>query len=160
MTGKHPGVVCSMVLASVAIAIAQGPAPEVRQRIDAFVAALATGDPARFEAMAQEQFAPEMLARRTPADRRSMVATLRGELGGITLERVERNGDASVILVLRGSTGLQAHVEVTFEADPPGRIAALAVKISDGDRPGGPADTEPPPDIRGSMSAADIATGL
>ena len=44
-----------IVAAGVAMAGAQGPTPEVRKRVDAFVEALASGDAARFEAMAQER---------------------------------------------------------------------------------------------------------
>ena len=44
-----------------------------RQRVDAFFKALASGDPDAFEAMAKEHYTPEMLARRTPADRKQMV---------------------------------------------------------------------------------------
>jgi len=41
-------MVCSILTAAVVMAAAQGPPPEVRKRIDAFVEALASGDPVGF----------------------------------------------------------------------------------------------------------------
>ena len=61
-----------------------------KTRVDAFFKALASGNPDTFEAMANEHYAPELLARRTPADRKQMVERIRADFGQMTLGRIER----------------------------------------------------------------------
>ena len=58
-----------------------------KTRVDAFFKALASGNPDTFEAMAKEHYAPDLLARRTPADRKQMVERIRGDFGQLTLGR-------------------------------------------------------------------------
>ena len=69
-----------------------------KTRVDAFFKALASGNPDTFEAMAKEHYAPELLARRTPADRKQMVERIRADFGQMTLgedrEEQGRPGDA------------------------------------------------------------------
>jgi CubicO group peptidase (beta-lactamase class C family) len=128
-----------------------------RQRIDAFFKALSGGDADAFEAMAREHFQPEMLARRTPADRRQMVERLRGDFGPMTLERVERRPDGTATLAVRGATGLRGTIELTLEPPPAERIVRIGIEVGDaGPRDGAP----PPPEIGAAMGGAELARAL
>ena len=73
---------------------AQAPDDQRKARADAFFAAVSSGDPAQFEAMAAKTFAPDMLARRTAAQRREMIERLKDDFGQMKLTgvRVERSG--------------------------------------------------------------------
>ena len=92
------GLVLASGVATAAQTPATTPAPASTQvdvqagvgktRVDAFFKALASGNPDTFEAMAKEHYAPELLARRTPADRKQMVERIRGDFGQLTLGRM------------------------------------------------------------------------
>jgi len=56
-----------------------GPEPEIRAHVDAFVAVLTKGTADQYETMAREHFAPPLLARATPADRRAMFERIRSD---------------------------------------------------------------------------------
>jgi CubicO group peptidase (beta-lactamase class C family) len=136
---------------------AQGPSPEIRARIDAFVHAVNAGTPDAFEAMAQANFTPEMLARRTPEDRRQMAARLKADFGTIAVERVLRNDD-TLELNVKGSTGLAATITLTLEPDSPFRIARMGVEVGGPPQGGGPA--LPPAPVNPSMSTEQLSSAL
>jgi CubicO group peptidase (beta-lactamase class C family) len=129
----------------------------VKGRADAFFKALASGNAETFEAMAREHFQPELLARRTAADRKQMVERIQTDFGQMTLGSTEVAPDSVVTLNVRGATGLQGTIALTLEAEPTRRIARIAIDIGDGGpREGAP----PPPDVRGSMSAPELTREL
>lgn len=132
------------------------PAGMGKQRVDAFFTALASGDPVAFEAMAKAHYVPELLSRRTPADRKQMVERVRGDFGQLTLGRVEKRRDGPVTLEVRGATGMQGTIEITLEAPPTERIARVAIEVGEA----GPREGTPPPDVRGTMTPAELAEGL
>jgi hypothetical protein len=119
-------------------AMQAGPGPEspVKTRIDAFFAALASGDPAKFEAMAREHYAPAFLAGRTADQRRDFVERVKREFGTLTLNGVRMvNGTAT--LDIRGSAGMSGRCELTLEDGPSARITRVAMMVGgpgDGDR--------------------------
>ena len=128
-----------------------------KQRVEAFFKALASGNPDAFEAMAKEHYAPEQLARRTPADRKQMVERIRADFGQLTLGTVEKSKDGPVTLNVRGTTGLQGTIELTLEPPPSERITRVGIQVGDaGPREGAP----PPPEVRETMSAAELAQSL
>jgi CubicO group peptidase (beta-lactamase class C family) len=135
----------------------QGPGPEIRARIDAFVQGVNAGSPEAFEAMAQANFTPEMLARRSPEDRRQMAARLKADFGTIGVERVLRNDD-TLELQVKGSTGLAATIALTLEPDPPFRIARMGVEVGGPPQGGGPA--LPPVPVNPSMNAEQLSSAL
>ncbi|MBK5298789.1 MAG: beta-lactamase family protein [Vicinamibacteria bacterium] len=159
-----------LIVASGVTAAAQAPAtttPPVKtqvdvqagagqQRVDAFFKALASGAPDTFEAMAKEHYAPELLARRTPADRTQMVERIRADFGQLTLGTIERSKDGPVTLSVRGATGMQGTIEVTLGPPPAERITRVAIEVGDV----GPRESAPPPDVRGTMTPAELAQGL
>ena len=133
------------------------PAGMGKQRVDAFFTALASGDPAAFEAMAKAHYMPELLARRTPDDRKQMVERIRGDFGQLTLGRIEKRRDGPVTLEVRGATGMQGTIEITLEAAPTERIARVAIEVGEaGPREG----TLPPPEVHGTMTPAELAQSL
>jgi D-alanyl-D-alanine carboxypeptidase len=134
---------------------AQAGAPDAVAR--AFFDALSGGKPEQFEAMAQERFAPALLARRTPAERAQMVERIRGDFGTMTLGGIRNVNDGQVTLVVRGSTGMAGRIQLSFEPAPPYRITLLAIEV--GDQDDGPAGPPPPP-INGGMTRADLDRAL
>jgi D-alanyl-D-alanine carboxypeptidase len=144
--------------AIVATAITATAQPDMgRQRVDAFFKALASGDPATFEAMAKEHYTPEMLARRTPAERSQMLERIRGDFGQLTLGEISRRKDGSVALSVRGTTGMQGTIELTLEPPPAERITRVGIEVG----PPVPREgTPPPPDLRGTMTSAELARSL
>src|SRR3990172_10775569 len=117
----------AVVLAILTVAVAQarqtptgggqGPGPQVKARIDAFFEALASGDPAKFEAMAREHFTPDHLAQRTADQRRQFVERVNGDFGAPTLAGVQVRGGTAT-LEIRGATGSAARCELTLEDAP------------------------------------------
>jgi CubicO group peptidase (beta-lactamase class C family) len=132
---------------------AQGPSPEIRARISAFVAAV-NGTADSFEAMAQANFTPAALARRTPADRRQLCERLHADFGIIQVERVIREND-TLNLRVKGSTGLEATINLELEPDPPHRIAGLGIEVGGDDRARMPAIP-----LTSSMSPAEVSKAL
>src|SRR5512147_944889 len=66
-------------------ALAQAQDPQVKARADAFFRALASGDADKYEAMAREHFEPAFLARRSPDERKALVARVHADFGAMTL---------------------------------------------------------------------------
>jgi D-alanyl-D-alanine carboxypeptidase len=146
------------LVATVSAVAQQKPDPNVRARIDAFVNALASGDEARYEAMARENFAPEFLEARTAEQRRQFVARVRTDFGKPTVSTVRTNDGEHFSLAISGSTGTKAEIRLTLEPAAPRRITSISVEIGGGaeDETGGLA----PPPIDGTMDAARLSKAL
>jgi CubicO group peptidase (beta-lactamase class C family) len=128
-----------------------------RERIQAVVAAIESGDAETFEAAAHAHFTPETLARRTPADRRQMVERLKGDFGRIKVGAIDRFRDGRVMLTLNGSTGLTGTLELVLDPANGDRISRLGIQV------GGPpdeADASAAPPISGSMDRDALAAAL
>ena len=123
----------------------------------AFFDALARGSAAQFEAMAQERFAPETLARRTPAERAQMLERIRGDFGTLTLVSMQSAADEQLTLNVTGSTGVAGRIEIRLEGAPPYRITSVGIEV--GEQEAGPPGPPPPP-INGSMTRADLDRAL
>lgn len=109
----------------------QPPTPEAQVRVDAFFQALASGDPEKFEAMAHENYTPEMLGGRTPAERKGLAQRIRDDFGTLTLGPVQMLDANTVAFTIRGSTDLEGRVELTLESEPPRRVQGVAIKVGD-----------------------------
>jgi CubicO group peptidase (beta-lactamase class C family) len=109
----------------------QAPTAKAKARVDAFFQALAGGDPDKFEAMARENYTPEFLAKRTPAERKGFVERIREDFGTLTLGAVQMLDADTVAFIIRGTTGLEGRVEFTLEAGASRRIARVAVTVGD-----------------------------
>jgi len=133
--------------------VAQGPSPEIRARISVFVAAV-NGTAVDFESMAQANFTPAALARRSPAERRELFERMHADFGTIQVERVLREDD-TLNLKVKGSTGLVATINLELEPDPPNRIAGLGVEVGGDDRSRMPAIP-----LTTGMSPESVSTAL
>ncbi len=91
-------------LVMLAVAAGQGVSPSAQARAEAFFQALATGSPGTYEAMAREQFAPSLLARRTAEERKAMVERIRADFGALTPGPVRSGPGGTVEMVIRGAT--------------------------------------------------------
>lgn len=153
------GWVAALVLlaagATGAVSARQGPSPEVRARIDAFVKGVNADTADGFEAMAQANFTPGMLARRTAADREQMFRRLKSDFGTMTVERVMRNDD-TLELRVKGSTGIQATIALDLEAAAPFRIMSMRVELGDAES----RQSLPPVPVTGAMTADQLASTL
>lgn len=148
----------SVVLVSLTSPVlGQVPSPEARGRVDAFFEALASGAPDRFEAMAQAHFSPELLARRSPEERKAMVERVRTDFGALKRERELVRDSGAFELLVRGERGGTARLELTLEPSPPRRITRIAIEA--GDRGEDPPSAPAPP-IQGSMGAAELSRAL
>jgi CubicO group peptidase (beta-lactamase class C family) len=105
--------------------------PQAQARVDCFFEALRSGDPEKFEAMARENYTPDLLAKRTPAERKSFVERIRQDFGALTLDSVQMLDAVTVAFSIKGATGLQGRVELTLEPASPRRIERVAVKVGD-----------------------------
>jgi CubicO group peptidase (beta-lactamase class C family) len=137
----------------------QGPPPEIREHVKAFLAAYNSGSADQWEKMAQEHFAPAALSSHSTADRKQLFDRMRGDFGqAITVDRVLRNApDAPLELHAKGSTGFEAIIRLDLEPSAPFRIAGISVEM------GGPAEQGsqvPQPDISGAMTDAELSRAL
>lgn len=123
----------------------------------AFFEALASGKTEAFETMAQARFAPDHLAKRTPADRRDFVQRLSDDLGTMTLAGLRPVDGERIALNVKGSTGAMARIELRLEPAPPHRIVGIGVEVGG---PGEDLESPPPPPINGSMTRADLDRAL
>jgi D-alanyl-D-alanine carboxypeptidase len=161
----HAIVVIALTLALAELSLAQqivrgGPPPEIKSHIDAFIQAFNSGNADEFEKMTATHYSPDLLKKRTAADRKRLFERMQGDFGKLSLERVERRGpDAPLQLFVKGSTGTAATIVMDLDPESPFLIAGLRVEVGGGgDEPQsrGPA----PPDINSSMSSAEISTRL
>jgi D-alanyl-D-alanine carboxypeptidase len=130
---------------------------ELRARANAFFEALASGNADRYEAMAQQHFTPGFLARRTPDDRKGLVARITADFGTLTLQGMRNVNDETLTFVVHGATGLDGRVELTMETAPPYRIDAIGIEVGGAENA---AQGPPPPPINGSMTAAELGQAL
>jgi D-alanyl-D-alanine carboxypeptidase len=159
MTRRFVAGAVGLACAALVTVAAQGPPPEMRARVDAFFAALASGDAARYEAMARENFTAEHLNRRTPDERRQFVDRLRSECGTLTLKSAAMREEGVAVLTMAGSTGLSGTIEVTLDRSAPFKIAGIQVKLG-GPGPGAGPDALPPPPVNAAMTRDDLARAL
>jgi CubicO group peptidase (beta-lactamase class C family) len=152
--------VLGALAAVVAAPPAQQPDAKVREHIETLVAALSSGSPDTFEAMARQHFAPALLAARSAEERSQMVRRVHEDFGELTVERIEPGTAAEVSARVKGSKGGTLRLRLTFEASAPFRIARLGIEAGGGDdERGGPAPL-PPPSINMSMTVDALAGEL
>jgi len=137
---------------------AQAPSAELKARAAALFEALASFEPARFEAVAQSNFTPELLARRTPDERRQMVERIKHDFGTLTLAGMEDAGGGKVALVVHGTGAMQGRIELAFESSAPHRISQMLIRVEAG--AGGSLPGLPPPPVRPTMTAAELGGTL
>jgi D-alanyl-D-alanine carboxypeptidase len=116
--------------------------PELRGTIDALVAALSAGDADGWERLAQERFTAEVLARRTAAQRRQLVARLHEDFGAIQVAAVRPTAPWAADVELHGSAGpVAGTLHIELEPAPPHRVRELGITVEQG----GGDKRQPPP---------------
>ncbi len=113
------------LIAVIGVAAHASPPGEVRAR--AIVAALSSGDPAIYEKAAQENFAPAMLARRTPAGRAEVLKSVYEEFGVLEIETIDANAQGLTI-VARGKAGRRLRFDFAFDGTPDAKIKSLSIE--------------------------------
>lgn len=164
MAGMSTGHRLALLLTGLLIAggsraAAQEPAPlapEVRAHVEAFFAALASGQPGAFEAMARVHCTPALLERRTALQRAEMVRRVHDDFGTMTLDAIRPDGD-QIALDIRGATGLRGRAMLTLEVAPPRRIDRFGIDLQAGGGAEGPPAMPPPVTADMSDEAFDTA---
>jgi D-alanyl-D-alanine carboxypeptidase len=162
--GLAMAVVGAAVLGGVLCA--QEPAGEavLRARVDRFFAALASGEAARYEAMAQQEFAPALLGERTVDERRQFVERIHNDFGTPRIVSARRRADDAIEVAFRGSgQDLSGLIELRVQTAAPFLIAGIGVRVQMGGghgEPGKDDTSSPPPPISGSMSGAEMTRAL
>jgi CubicO group peptidase (beta-lactamase class C family) len=137
----------------------QGPPPEIRALIDAFVEAVNSGSVEKWEAMAQARFTPEFLKRRPAAERAALYQRLRADFGTIRPDRVNRRGPSAPLqLQVRTTSGTPGVISLAIEESSPFRITDINVDIGMSGASERPAVPLPP--INGSMTDEQLGVAL
>ena len=114
--------------------------------------------------MATQRFAPELLARRTAAERAVAYEDLRKDFGTIKVGRITRRGpDAPVEMQITGSTGADGAITLDLTDEDPPRVRQFSVDVGKaaGGRGGEPAaDALPPAPIAPTMSRSQMRAAL
>lgn len=132
-------------------AFAQAPGEE---RAMGWVEAFNSGNPETMETFAQANYEPQMLARRTAAERRSLFEQIHGKHGKLKVVGIDA-GKGELRLMVEPERGETLTLRFGIEPAPPHRITGLGINIGGG--PGGREDKLPPlalsKDLPGSLDA-------
>ena len=138
------------------VAQEDGPPPEIRQHLQALQKAYNSGSAEEWEQFAQQHFAPDALAARTPEQRKQFFAQLQQNFGKqISISRVERDGpDAPLQLFIETANKSSAALLLELESARPYRIRGMRIEVGGG-HDSGPKLPKPP--VKASMSAAELS---
>lgn len=134
-------------------------------RARAVIEALAN-NPSNFERVAQENYAPALLARRTPEERAQFARAIGNDFAGMRVEQI--SGDAATLTInVRAASGPLAGTFVfSFAEGADQRIARIDVQAEaggGGPRHGGPGaggPRVPPPQVDASMNATQMSAAI
>ena len=136
--------------------------PRMKDRAAAYVQALSSGSPEQFEAMAQANFTPELLAK-TRDQRARMLERVHNDFGALTIATEDATSPTHVDLGMKSDkNAAPMTIGMDFEAAAPFRIAGVTVRVggpAGGGREGGPPPLPAPPVNRG-MTSAEISVPL
>src|SRR5262249_6026986 len=122
-----------ILCAVLAVAFVAAQPPDFRPRVDAYVKALSSGSPEQFDAMAKENFTPELLERTAP-QRRDMVVRVHDDFGEMTIANARITSPTHVDVEIESrKNSMPLTIAMDFEAAAPHRIASVGL------RAGGPA---------------------
>jgi len=132
------------LLITIALPSAGQEASGIQARIEAFVAAFNSGDADTMLRYYEEALTPELRARRSDEERRSMYLRLTQDLGRLEVQQIKIDGPNSVTIVAESerSGGIQLSFEL--EENPPHRIAGIGINIGG---PGPEMDLPPAPNL-------------
>ena len=127
-------------------------------RVKAIIDALSKGDPANYEVVARENFAPAFFAARTTERRAAFLQQLHGDFGTLKIVKLEQV-DSEVFADVVGERGPRALMTFTIEPSAVQMIVGVNVELGGGNRDRGELQIPPPP-ITASMSARDMTDAL
>lgn len=133
-----------------------GPDAARRARVEGFVQAFDSGDPAMLLAWFRDNATPEWLAERPESDRAALFERLMGDLGRVEVQGVTPDGETRLV-VRAASERVDDPVRfgLSFEPAPPFRITGLTVDLG----PAPPSDLPPLPALsRGGDGSLDEAS--
>lgn len=144
-------------------ALPSAPPPELRGAIDALAAALAAGDADAWEQLAQARFTAELLARRSPDQRRQLITRFHQDFGAVEVTAVRSTAPWAADAELHGAAaGETATLHVEIEAAAPHRIRDLGIRVERaGEGGAAPRILLPPlPALRGAEDPHRLASLL
>lgn len=115
-----------------AAAQAQRDSPRM-QRVEGFVGAFNSGDPATLVAFLRDNATPEWLGQRSASERLDLFGRVMGDLGKVEIEGVQFDGRATVTIRAAAERIEDAVTfELVFEEAEPHRIAGLGIDVTPG----------------------------
>jgi D-alanyl-D-alanine carboxypeptidase len=136
-------------------------APATLTVVEGLIAALAAGDPEAFERFAQQSFAPSMLARRTPENRRQFLSQVHGDFGAMEVVEIVGAGPATVEARVRSANGqLQGTFRIEVEPGPPHHILGIGMDVSQGGNDAPQVAVPPVPPVAGVREPQALAAQL
>ena len=101
--------------------------PEIRQLISAVVQAV-NGPADKFEAFAQERFAPELLKQQSPGDREVLHRKMADTFGQVSVNAVRKEGpDGALLLQVKGSKS-DGVIAIEIDNGTPPKIVTIAAE--------------------------------
>jgi len=157
-----PWVLCTLAARSPGQPASTSSAPELLNTIEALVATLSAGEPQRWEQFARERFAPEALSRRTPEQRRQLLARLHEDFGTMRLTGIRPQDDPwAADVEVRSSAGtIAGTLHVELEPAPPHRIRQFGISVDQGGDGRPKTSLPPPPDLRGAKDPQRLSSLL
>src|SRR5262249_38912289 len=153
------GALRSLLFCVVAVLAAggQSSAPSARERASAILQALSSGEAAAFEAAAQANYTPALLAHRTPEERAGFAARLASDFGHFTLPALIETPQGLRAELHNGD--LTAAFTFQFDDAPDHRIASLSLSVEAGGGHGVRLQL-PPPAINAAMSPQEMSAAV
>ena len=134
------------------------PTASPRERVEAFLAAINTGEAAAFEKAALENLSAEAYAKRSPLQRAQTVQRVASDFGRLQIISITVTGEGARAIV-RGETGLNGAFAFTFDSAPEQRITGVNIEVGGGP-PGAGSPNVPPASVRPDMNAADMRSAI
>lgn len=102
------------------------------KRVAAWLEAFNSGDEKVFTKVQDEQFAPSVLARRTPEERAKMYQRLKGDFGTMKVEKVTKATALQIAIQVPTQDGATGTFTFDFEDKAPFKITGLGVDVQAG----------------------------
>jgi hypothetical protein len=113
---------------------ATAPLPDTPQgkQVAGYIEAFNTGDDQTYLAMQEKRLHPDVLARRSPDERREMFRRMKADFGTLRVAQVLKSTAEEIQLAIPNAAGERAVFTFKFESAEPFRITGIAVEIDDG----------------------------
>lgn len=125
-------VLTLMVMSSQATAPVVLPDTPQGKRVATYIQAFNAGDEKAFMTMQAAQIKPDLLAKRSPAERSEMFKRMRADFGTLKVTKVVTASASQIVLLIPNKEGVEATFTFTFDAAAPHYISGIAVEIDRG----------------------------